>query len=106
MRKHTINFPEIQIPKDNSVCPGCIQGKIPNQPFPASEHRANQPFQLIHSDLKTFPILSYYRQKYLIIFYDDFTSYAWISILTSKDKAIQATRQFFAFIENQYHASV
>jgi len=32
--------------------------------------------------------------------------YAWISLLTTKDKAILATRQFLAFMGDQYHISV
>jgi len=42
----------------------------------------------------------------MITFYNDYTSYTWVSMLTSKDKAIQAIRHFLFIIENQYHASV
>ena len=48
----------------------------------------------------------FYYQRYMITFYDDYTFYTWVSMLTSKDKAIQATRHFLSLIENQYHASV
>jgi len=60
--------------------------------FSPFNHYATCLFQLIHLDLKTFPVISYYQQKYIIIFYDDFTLYRWISVLTTKDKAIQATK--------------
>jgi len=42
----------------------------------------------------------------MITFYNDFTLYAWISALTTKDKALQAMRHFLAYVENQYHATV
>jgi len=42
----------------------------------------------------------------MITFYDDFTSHAWISALTTKNKALQAMRHFLAYVENQYHATV
>jgi len=105
-RKHTKDFPYIEIPTNDPICPGCAQGKMTNCHFPPSNHRATCPFQLIHSDLKTFPVISYYRQKYIITFYNDFTSYGWISALTTKDKAIQATKHFLAFVENQFHTAV
>ena len=105
-RKHTLEFSIINIPSFDSLCPGYIQDKMPNYCFLESNHCAIHLFQLVHSNLKMFPILSYYHQKYLITFYNNFTSYAWISLLTTKDKAILATRQFLAFIENQYHMSV
>jgi len=86
----------------NEVC----NRKMPNHCFPSSNHWAVHLFQLIHLDLKSFPVLSYYRQGYLITFYNDFTSYTLVSMLITKDKAIQATKHFLAFIKNQYHTSV
>ena len=88
MRKHVMDFPEVQIPLEDLICPGCTQGKMPNCCFSSSNHQAVHPFQLIHSDLKFFPVLSYYRQRYLITFHDNFISYAWVLMLTTKDKAI------------------
>jgi len=105
-RENTTNFPEVKILSNDLICPGCALGKMPNRPFPPFKHQAIQPFQLIHLDLKTFPTLSYYKQKYMITFYDDFTSHTWISALTTKDKALQAIRHFIAYVENQYHATV
>ena len=105
-RKHTRNFPYIEISTNNPICPGCVQGKITNCHFPPSNYCSTRPFQLIYSDLKTFSVISYYQQKYIITFYDNFTSYRWISILTTKDKAIQATKHFLAFVENQFHTAV
>jgi len=42
----------------------------------------------------------------MITFYNDFTSHAWISALITKDKALQATKHFLVYVENQYHATV
>jgi len=78
-----------------------VQGKITNRHFPLSNYCVTCSFQLIYSDLKTFPVISYYWQKYIIIFYD-----YWISVLTTKDKAIQATKHSLAFVENQFHTAV
>ena len=105
-RENMTNFPEVKIPFNDPICSGCALGKMPNCPFPSSKYQAIQPFQLIHLDLKTFPTLSYYKQKYMITFYDNFISHAWISALTTKDKALQATRHFLAYVKNQYHATV
>jgi len=48
VREHTIDFPNVEIPTDNPVCPGCTLRKIPNCPFSSSQYRATCPFQLIH----------------------------------------------------------
>ena len=57
--KHLKDFPKIEVPTENPLCPGCAQGKMTNRSFPATPRRASQPFQLIHSDLKSLPIESY-----------------------------------------------
>ena len=77
-----------------------------NRPFPATTRRATKPFEIIHSDLKSFPVLSYHRYQYIITFYDDCTSHAWIVCLRKKSAAIKATEQFLAAVETQYHAKV
>ena len=57
-------------------------------------------------DLKEFPVPSYHKYKYEILYYDDFTSYAWSIGLCTKDTALQTTRQWLTFVENQYGVKV
>jgi len=71
-QKHMQCFPEIHFPTEDCVCPGCALGKMPNRAFPENERRASTPFELVHSDLKSFPVTSYRKFKYVITFYDDF----------------------------------
>ena len=66
-RKHLEDFPEIEFPKEEHLCPGCAQGKMTNRSFPPSTRRASQPFELIHSNLKSFPIDSYHKFRYVIV---------------------------------------
>ena len=68
--------------------------------------RAEKPFELIHSDLKSFPIESYRKYKYAIVFYDDCSSHAWTMNLRTKDAAINATKQFIAMVENKYDVKI
>ena len=67
-RKHTQCFPDIHFPTEDCVCPGCALGKMPNWAFPENERRATKPFELVHSDLKSFLVLSYRKFKYIITF--------------------------------------
>jgi len=72
--KHVKNFPSVTIPPVEPVCSGCQLGKQPNYPFAVNKSRATKPFELIHSDLKSFKSKSYHRSRYIIIFYDDYTN--------------------------------
>ena len=99
----TKGFPKIEIPSnDNYICPGCAKGKIPAMAHPKSESYAEKPFEKIHSDLKRFPVISYYKYKYFIPFLDDYTSFIWIVLLHSKGAAINTLKQFLALLKNQY----
>jgi hypothetical protein len=77
-----------------------------NKSFPPSESRETVPFALVHSDLKSFPIESYRKYKYAIVFLDDATSHAWTLNLRSKDATITATKQFLAMVKNKYKTTV
>jgi len=105
-RKHLKDFPNVVIPEEDHICPGCLKGKMVNRPFLPTERRATKPFQLIHSDLKSFPIDSYHKYKYSIIFFDDYTSHAWTVNMRTKNAAIAATSRFLAMVETQYNSRV
>ena len=103
--KYVKDFPDIKVPSEH-FCPGCAQGKMTQKPFPASETRATEPFELIHSDLKMQPVESYRKYRYTITFLDNFISHAWTINLRTKDAALPTTCHFLAMVETQYKASV
>ena len=73
---NTQNFPSnLSFPKIDPVCPGCAEGKMTRSSFPLSDKCSKAPFGKIHMDLKEFPILSYNKYKYFILFFDDCTSH-------------------------------
>jgi len=61
MHKHVKDFPSVTIPPVEPVCPGCQLGKQPNHPFAANDTHATKPFELVHSDLKSFETELYHR---------------------------------------------
>jgi transposase InsO family protein len=106
-RKNTNGFPPgIDIPTKAPVCPGCAQGKMPASSHLPSDTRASAPFEHIHSDLKSFPVVSYHKYKYFVSFFDDYTSYAWVVLLWDKASVITALKQFMAMVKNQYSTDI
>ena len=79
---------------------------MPNQAFPENERCATKPFELVHSDLKSFLVTSYQKFKYIITFYDNFTSHAWTMALRSKAVAITATKYFLEMVHIQHNVHV
>ena len=74
--------------------------------FPESNTQASKLFQLVHSDLKEFPIKSYLKYKYIITFLDDYSSHAWIALLHKKSQTLAAFKHFDAMIRNQFKAAI
>ena len=104
--KHMKDFLSMTIPSVESICPGCQLGKQPNCLFAVNEFRATKPFELVHSDLKSFEIESYHRSRYIIVFYDDYTTMGWFKPLRTKDQALPATKEFIKYVQNQHSASI
>jgi hypothetical protein len=102
----TLGYPPVDGKLSSGPCSGCAQGKMHQRAYPLSSRRASKPFELIHSDLKSFPVESYHRYKYVIVFYDDYSSHAWISCLRQKSSAISATKQFIAMVNTYYESAV
>ena len=69
------------------------------KPFPPSKTQVTEPFELIHLDLKVYPVESYRKYRYSIVFLDDFTSHAWTINLWTKDAALPATCHFLAMVK-------
>ena len=108
--RHTENFPkEIQFPVGSSnlpICRGCAEGKMHLQPSVDSVSRASRSFELIHSDLKELPTISYHKYKYFVTFLDDYSSHCWVILLKQKSDTIRAIDDFLALVRTQHNALV
>ena len=101
VQKHTQHFLEIHFPTEDCICLGYALGKMSNRAFPENPRHASKAFELVHSDLKSFPVPSYRKYKYIITFYDDFTSHAWTMPLRSKAAVIMAAKDFLELVRIQ-----
>ena len=57
-------------------------------------------------DLKTLPVLSYHKYKYILTFLDDHTSHGWISLLKNKSDTVKAIDHFIVMVSMQYKSRV
>jgi hypothetical protein len=62
--------------RDDSLCHACQLGRHIWLPFPSSSSRVVRPFDLLHCDLWTSPVLSVSGYKYYLVILDDFTHYS------------------------------
>jgi hypothetical protein len=104
-QKHTSGFPDVVF-HHSGICRGCAQGKLANRHYAPNSVRAQRPLEVIHSDLKIYPIESYHKHRYVMTFFDDYTSFAWIQLLKKKSDAVTAARQFIQMVKTQFSATI
>jgi hypothetical protein len=92
--------------KKHNFCYACQLVKHTMLPFYSSSHRVEHPFDLIHLDLWTSPVVSVSSSMYYLVILDDFTHYLWIFPLKLKSDTFTILFHFFAYVSTQFGRSV
>jgi hypothetical protein len=101
-RSSFINYKSIP----HELCHACQLGKHTRLPFASSTHRAEKPFDLVHLDLWTSPIVSVSGYKYYLVMLDDCTHYLWTFPLKLKSDTFTTLSNFFAYVSTQFGCTV
>ena len=81
-------------------CETCPLGKQHRTKFPSSSTRADEPFDLVHSDLcGKVNVKSESGAEYFLSFIDDKTRYVWSYALSRKDQVFEKFREWKTLIE-------
>ncbi|CAL9232750.1 unnamed protein product, partial [Arabidopsis halleri] len=78
------SFLQLNKKTPNLSCNACQLGKHVKLPFYSSTSTVSSPFQIIHSDLWTSPILSLSGIRYYVLFLDQFSHFLWVYPLRKK----------------------
>jgi hypothetical protein len=71
-----------------SICVPCLAGKQHRFPFPASEHKATRPMEIVYCDLRgPFPVQTHSHKIYWAIFSDLYTRWRVLTLLSTKKSA-------------------
>ena len=90
----------------HTPCAACQLGRQPRLPFPSSSSRTFAPFQLIHCDLWTSPVVSFSGYQYYLILLDDYTHYSWSFPLRHKSDTSSTLQRFFSYVRTQYNVII
>jgi hypothetical protein len=94
------------ISKKHDFCHACQLGKHTRLPFCSSSHRVEHPFDLIHLNFWTSPVVSVSGSKYYLVILDDFTHYLWTFPLKLKSDTFTTLSNFFAYMSTQFGRTV
>lgn len=89
-----------------SFCTSCPLGKHIQLPFHASMSFTTMPFDIIHSDLWTSPVLSSNGHRYYVIFLDDYSNFLWTFPISNKSQVYSIFLSFKALIKTQFKREI
>jgi hypothetical protein len=94
-------LPNIHLSK--GICEGRVLRKHPQEKFvKGKSQRAFTPLDMIHSDLMgpfTHPSIN--KERFFLIFFDDFSCFTWIYFLKKKFEVFQHLKDFKDLVETQ-----
>nr|KYP55172.1 Retrovirus-related Pol polyprotein from transposon TNT 1-94 [Cajanus cajan] len=92
--------------KDSRICHSCPLGKHVKFPFYASNSCTIMPFDIIHSDLWTSPVLSSSSHRYYVLFVDDYSKFLWTFPLSQKSHTYSTFLNFKSLIRTQFERDI
>ena len=87
----------------NQICEGCMYGKQSRKSFlKESFSQALQPLGLVHANIcGPLKPSSYGKNKYFLLFIDDYTRQTWVYFLKEKSEAFEVFKKFKAQVKNE-----
>ncbi|PWA62706.1 ribonuclease H-like domain-containing protein [Artemisia annua] len=100
------NFISCNKERSTHVCHACQLGKHVKLPFHSSNSIVENCFDIIHSDLRTSPIVSSSGFKYYVLFLDHFSHCVWIYPLRNKSDMLAKFLHFRNYVKNQFKCEI
>ena len=79
-------MPTLVVPSSLAPCKGCTLGKMHDRSYTPSDKRSTRPLALVHTDVVgPMPVEPRSRSRYILTFIDDFSDYALVAFIRTKD---------------------
>ena len=85
-----------------TFCSSCPLGKHSKLPFSDSMSHTASPFDIIHSDLWTSPVMSSSGHCYYVLFLDDYSKFLWTYPIAKKSQVKHLFKSFHSLIHTQF----
>ncbi|KAK8937455.1 hypothetical protein KSP39_PZI012258 [Platanthera zijinensis] len=84
--------------RSSPLCQSCQLGKHTKLPFVSSVSSTTAPFDIIHSDVWTCPVMGNNNFRYYVLFLDDYTHFVWVFPLAHKSQVFITFLAFCTYI--------
>ena len=93
-------MPTIVVPSSLAPCKGCALGKMHDCPYTPLDKWSTRPLTLVHTDVVgPMPVEPHSQSRYILTFIDDFSSYALVVFVCTKDAVPQHFRSMVFWAE-------
>jgi hypothetical protein len=93
--------------RDNFSCEVCLLGNSYKQISRVQPNRATRPFERVHVDIVgPMQTTGDGKERYWIIYTDDYTRYRWIDILETKDGSTGSLLRFLRMVKTRFNVTV
>jgi transposase InsO family protein/uncharacterized membrane protein YgcG len=101
-------FPNVMsgVDKSKLCCDACEFAKHTRSSYVAKGIRSISPFVLIHSDVRTCPVVSIGGMKYFVTFIDCHSRMTWVYLMRHKDEVFRCFKTFYALVETQFSVKI
>jgi len=97
---HVTGMPSVALLDTDTPCKGCALGKMHDRPYLPSGKCATRPLGLVHLDLVgLMPTESRSRACYVLTFIDDYSGFALVAFLRTKDAVSQHFKSMVSWAE-------
>ncbi|KAJ0575196.1 putative RNA-directed DNA polymerase [Helianthus annuus] len=97
------NFIHCNKTTSQSICSSCQIANSQRLPFNDSKSITFAPFDIVHCDLWTSPVLSKSGYKYYMVLIDNFTQHVWVYPLKFKSETFPTFAKFHKLIHTQFN---
>lgn len=84
------------------ICHSCQLGKHARLPFSTSTSSTYAPFEIVHCDVWTSPVMSISGYSYYLVLLDDFTHFCWTFPIKRKSDEHQHLVDFISYARTQF----
>ena len=94
------SMPTVIVPPSLAPCKGCALGKMHDHPYAPSDRQATRLLALVHTDVVgSMPVEPCLWSYYILTFIDDFSGYALVAFLHTKDVVLQHFHNMVSWAE-------
>jgi histone deacetylase 1/2 len=90
----------------SNFCNSCPLGKHIKLSFKTSSNKSLLPFDILHSDVWTSPVLSSLDHKYYVLFLDDYSNFWWTFPMSNKSQVYSIFEKLRTYIKTQFQREI